>query len=327
LFITIKIRHRAASLALGVTLGLTALKLVVALLSHSAGVMSEAIHSFLDLVSAAVSYFTIREAGKPADEEHPFGHGKIETLSSLFESLLLILAAGLMIFEGVDHMRNPSSIRHEALAIGVICFSLVVSYWAFRQNAAAAKQTESSALQVNALHFFSDVVASLGVLLALGLMKITGWLMIDALIAFGVAAYVLLVSAKQVKVALKELTDTQLPQSEIQTIWGILDVSSENMPQKIHEKVQESPQVHASDKIIEAHDLRTRKSGATRHIDFHLVVCGQMSVEISHAVCDQLEGKIQNVFPQSSVNIHVEPCEKEKTQCHLTCPHLNRNKS
>ncbi len=273
-------------------------------MSHSVGVLSEGIHSFLDLISATMSFFTVREAGKPADEDHPFGHGKIETLSSLFESLLLVVAALLITYEGVIHLRQPEPIHYEGLAIASIVFSLIVSYWIYRHNSLAAKETESSALHVNALHFLSDVVASAGVLLGLLVLKFTGWLFIDPLIAFVVAAYILFISAKQVKDALLELADTQLPEHEIQTIRSLL-VSSQST-------------------LIEAHDLRTRKSGATRHIDFHLVVCGGMSVEASHAMCDELESKIIEVFPRASVNIHVEPCERERLQCHLTCVQIQK---
>jgi cation diffusion facilitator family transporter len=299
LSITTKIRHSAASLALWATIGLTLLKLGAAYISHSVGVLSEGVHSFLDLVSAALSFFTVREAGKPADEGHPFGHGKIETLSSLFESLLLTFAAGIIIYEGIDHLQNPQPIHYENLAIGVILFSLVVSYVVYRHNSFAARETESSALQVNALHFLSDVVASLGILLGLIILKITGWALIDPLLAFTVAAYILVISLKQVRGAIAELADTQLPESEIQKIQFILSQFSK--------------------KVINVHHLRTRKSGALRHIDFHLVVCSQMTVEASHAVCDEMESQLNQLFPRVSVNIHVEPCEEETLECHHTC--------
>jgi cation diffusion facilitator family transporter len=264
------------------------------------GVLSEGVHSFLDLVSAALSFFTVREAGKPADHDHPFGHGKIETLSSLFESLLLVVAAVLIVLEGVDHLQHPELVRHPFWAIAVMVFSIIVSYVVFRHNASAAKEAESSALHVNALHFFSDVIASLGVLLGLILLQVTGWLLIDPILAFIVAGYILVISAKQVRVALLELSDIQLPDHEIQSIQKLMD--------------------GFRGKMIEVHDLRTRKSGATRHIDFHLVLCGQMTVEASHSLCDEIESQIVAIFSSASVNIHVEPCEKEKTQCHVKCP-------
>lgn len=272
-------------------------------MSHSVGVLSEGVHSFLDLVSAAISYFTVKEAGKPADEDHPFGHGKIETLSSLFESLLLALAGVLIIYEAIHHLLHPEPVQFEGLAIGVICLSMVISYLVFRHNSRAAKEAESMALHVNAQHFLADVMASLGVIAGLVILKLTDWLLVDSIIAFAVAGYILSTTVMQVKKALMELSDTQLPEEEIQTIRSLLI---------------------ANGFMIETHDLRTRKSGATRHIDFHLVVCGQVSVEASHAVCDELELKITEVFPRASVNIHVEPCEKERTACHLNCPHVKK---
>jgi cation diffusion facilitator family transporter len=293
LFITIKIRSRAATLALLTTVGLTVLKLGTARYSHSVGLLSEGIHSFLDLVSATISFFTVKEAGKPADHGHPFGHGKIETLSSLFEALLLAVAGFVIIWEGVDHVLHPQPVQHEGLALLVILISFVVSFLMYRHNAFAALQTESSALHVNALHFQSDVIASGGVFLGLALMKITGWTVLDPLVAFGVAAYILAISAPQVRSALLELVDTQLPPTEVRQIKTLLS--------------------QFKGKTIEAHDLRTRKSGATRHIDFHLVVCSQMTVDSSHSICDEIETQILAIFPNASVTIHVEPCSFVET--------------
>jgi cation diffusion facilitator family transporter len=293
------VRHRAATLALLATVGLTAGKLGVAALSGSVGLLSEGVHSFLDVVSASLSYFTVREAIKPADADHPFGHGKIETLSSLFESLMLVAAAGLIVYEGVEHLSHPAPLQHQGWAMGVMVVSIAASYWVYRHNLSASHETESSALKVNALHFLSDVVASIGVLVGLVALKLTGWLVIDPIIAFAVAAYILLISVRQVKEALSELSDQQLPESEIEEIRRIISTFE--------------------GRTIEAHDLRTRRSGAFRHIDFHLVVCGHMSVNESHAVCDEIELKICERFPAASVNIHVEPCETERTGCATDC--------
>lgn len=298
--IAFSLRSRAASVALAATVGLTAIKLWAAYYSHSVGVLSEGIHSFLDLVSASLSFFSVREAGKPADIDHPFGHGKIETLSSLFEALLLTVAAGLIIFEGIDHYRNPTPLQHQNVAVGVILFSLIVSYGVYRHNSHAARETESSAIHVNALHFFSDVIASIGVLVGLITIEFTGWTLLDPFIAWGIALYILFVSVKQVKIALRELSDRQLPEDELLAVRTALDEFKE--------------------KIIEAHEIRTRKSGATRHIDFHLVVCRYLTVEESHTLCDQIESRISNLFSMSSVNIHVEPCQHVRTQCYLQCP-------
>ena len=280
---------------MGATVVLTLLKFGVASLSGSVGVFSEGVHSLLDLISAALAFFTIREAGKPADWDHPFGHGKFETLSSLVESLLLIVAAGWICYEGLLHFRHPQEVQYQGLAIATVSISLVLSYIIYRHNYQASIATDSSAIRVNALHFFSDVVASAGVLLGLVLLKFTGWLFLDPLLAFAVALYILLISWKQVKSALLELTDTQLPAFEVGRIHKMID--------------------QFSDQVIEAHDLRTRKSGATRHVDFHMVVCRDMTVQESHRVCDEIEAKLGEALSNISVNIHVEPCEEPGTKC------------
>ncbi len=289
-------------LALSVTIGLTLFKVAVGMISGSVGVLSEAIHSALDLVSAAVAYFTIREAGKPADPAHPFGHGKFETLSSLLESALLLAASGFILFEAVDHIQNPHAIQHEWLAMITIAVSMVVSYWAFRHNAGVARTTESSALHVNALHFLSDVIASAGVLMGLILMKLTGWLMIDPIIAIGVAIYIGAISVSQIKRSLLELADTTLPEEEIARVRAALG--------------------EFRDRVLDIHEIRTRRSGSMRHIDFHLVTCGLQTVRESHTTCDAIEDEITQLFAgNANVTIHVEPCEHENVRCRENCPY------
>jgi cation diffusion facilitator family transporter len=300
----LELRGRAAGYALTSTVLLTVFKLFVGVISGSAAVLSEGLHSFLDLVSALLSFFTVKEAGKPADAEHPFGHGKIETLSSLFEAVLLVVAAGLMVYEGSQQIIHPRPLQYQGLAMVTIFASIIISYFMYRYNLRAAKTVDSSALHLNALHFLTDVLASVAILIGLVVIKMTGWLMVDAVLAFAVAAYILVVSARQVRKAILELLDAQLPANEIEEIKTLLRSFEED--------------------LIEAHDIRTRKSGATRHIDFHLVCCGTMTVNESHAVCDLIEGKILEKFPAASVNIHVEPCEPEKTGCRVRCPYYRK---
>ena len=296
---TCQTRSRAATLALLTTLFLTIFKLGVGLISHSAGLLSEGIHSFLDSVSALIAFFTVREAGKPADAHHPFGHGKIETLSSFFEALLLVIAAGFMVYEGVQQLLKPRTLEYEWVAIGVMLVSLFLCYLVYRHNLAAASATESSALRVNALHFLSDLMTSLGILLGLLLIKLTGWLAVDSMMAFGIAIYIVGISLEQIKQSLSELTDVQLPEDEVGQIQEVLNAFK--------------------NKSIGTHALRTRRSGAVRHVDFHMVTCGRVNVSESHSICDEMESKIHDKFPRSSVNIHVEPCEHEGIHCSHTC--------
>jgi cation diffusion facilitator family transporter len=264
------------------------MKLGVAQYSHSVGVLSEGIHSSLDLVSAAIASYSIREAGKPADREHPYGHGKIETLSSLLESVLLVLASGFIVSEGISHIKHPAVVEHTGSAILTIAISLVISFIVFRHNARAGEVTESSAIQVNALHFFADAITSAGVLVALVAIRYTGATWIDPLIAFLIAGYILAISWRQIKQSIEELTDRRLPLAEVERARTILE--------------------SFKPRIMEAHELKTRKSGIHRHFNFHAVVCGKLSVAESHDVCDEMEHSLEAEFPNSAISIHVEPC-------------------
>lgn len=297
-------RHRAAWLALAATVLMTGFKLAAGLVSGSIGVLSEGVHSALDVVSAAVAFVSIRAAGKPADIDHPYGHGKFETISSFFESVLLAAAGAWMVWEGVVHIREPHVIEHQGLAIAVLGISSLASLGMYRHNMLAAGVTESSAIHVNALHFLADSVAGIGVIAGLFLIRWTGWLWIDPLMAFGVAAYVISISYRQARRAFDELSDSQLPEEELARVRSILE---------------DATQAGEAGQVLEAHDLRTRRAGATRHMDFHLVVCGALSVSRSHEVCDQLEERLLGDFPGASVTIHVEPCEHHRTRCPETC--------
>jgi len=207
-------------------------------------------------------------------------------------------------WEGFRQLGRRDPIQHEGAAIAVIAISMVVSWVVYRHNRDAAGELGSPAIEANALHFLADSVTSLGVLAALILMQWTGWRIIDPIVALGVGAYVLAISYRQIARSLGDLSDTQLTSKELTAIRAIMEG------------------FHGTNgTVIEAHDLRTRRSGSQRHIDFHLVVCGKASVRESHDVCDAMEGKLMSVYPGSSVNIHVEPCEHENTNCLADCPY------
>lgn len=296
-------RGRAAGLALLAATVITAGKIVIGLITGSVGVLSEGLHSLLDVLSAGVNVYTIREAGKPADEEHPFGHGKFETLSSLFEATLLLAAALIMVRAGISRLQNPQPLEHSNLAWGVMLVSGIASAYMYRHNLRAARETDSVALEVNALHFLSDALTCVGVVAGLVLMQFTGWLWLDPVIAFSVAAYVLVSTSSQVRKAIGELADRGLPDEEIKRI------------QEVCNRFRARP----GSFMINAHDIRTRKAGSTRHIDFHLVLCGKLTVNASHDLCDEIEKDIEREITGASVTIHVEPCESERPACRKHC--------
>jgi len=294
------LRFRAATYALAMTLVLTAGKIMAAVLSHSVSVFSEGIHSSLDLVSAAIAFFTIREAGMPADEDHPYGHGRIETLSSLLESGLLIIAALFIVLESIHHLIRPEPILHQGIAIFTIFVSLVLSYIVFLHNRKAGEVTQSSAIQVNALHFFADAVTSAGVLVALVLIRLTGFRWLDPVVGLIIAGYIVSISWRQVRSAIHELVDSRLTTEEVTEIEAII--------------------AGFQDQMIEAHDLKTRKSGVHRFAEFHLIQCGLKTVEDSHRLCDAIEDRIQARIPGMEVTIHVESCSHLDLKNNFKCP-------
>ncbi len=297
--ISTETRNRATRLALGVTIVLTALKFSAAYVSDSVGVMSEGIHSLLDVVSSGMAFFTVRHAIKPADEDHPFGHGKFETISALFESLLLVLAAVLIIVEGVERFQHPTELVHPGYSVAVMTLSLVASYVVYYNNLRAARGSESMALHANAMHFFADIVTSFAVLVGLVCIHLTGLVWIDAVLALIVGIYIIGMTVQQLRVAISELSDVQLPEAEVKRLRELIFESSAN--------------------FVDIHDLRTRRSGVTRHIDFHMNVCGDSTVENSHRVCDEIESRIMNEYPGASVTIHVEPCSESEIKCRAKC--------
>ncbi|RYZ70558.1 MAG: cation transporter [Proteobacteria bacterium] len=292
-------RFRAATFALVVTLVLTVGKFLIAHITSSVGVLSEGIHSSLDLLSAAVAFFTIREAIKPADADHPFGHGKIETLSSLLEATLLVPASFFIFYESYEHWKNPTELKEPWLAFGVMVVALLVSFAAFLHNRGAAKSTESRAIEVNALHFLADAATSGGVALGIVVIYFTGLTWIDPLIGILIGLYILYLSAPQIWAAVQELADSRLPDSEIAEIEALIKTYA--------------------NRIIEIHDLRTRKSGINRYIEFHLTTCGKETVEESHQVCDEMEHSIETRFPRATVSIHVEPCGNHDIDQPIQC--------
>jgi cation diffusion facilitator family transporter len=286
---------------------LVLLKLIVGLLIGSISVISEAIHSGVDLVASLIALFAVKGSAKPADSRHPFGHGKLENLSGTVEALLIFVAAGWIIYESVHKLILPGAMHAPGWGVGVMLFSAlvnaVVSHFLFK----VGRETDSVALVADAWHLRTDVYTSLGVTLALGLIWLgesilpqvdLRWL--DPVAAITVA---LLISK-----AAFELT--------IESGRDLLDVS---LPQDEESRIRE---------VIESykpaawgyHHLRTRKSGSHRFVEFHLVMDPGMSVEESHQVTDNLSEDLQALFPGSSVTVHVEPCNGSCTpECRQGC--------
>jgi cation diffusion facilitator family transporter len=283
---------------------LVALKLTVGIIMGSVSVISEGVHSTVDLIAAIIAFFSIRAAAKPADEEHEFGHGKIENISGTIEALLIFLAAILIIYEAIVKIINRAQPEFLTLGIGIMAFSAVANFFVSRRLHRIAHSTDSIALEADAWHLTTDVYTSLGVFAGLVVVRLTHWYILDPIIAIGVALLIIRAAWTITRKSISGLVDVRLPQAEE-------DIITASIIEHLGE-------------ITGFHELRTRKAGSQRYIDLHLVLPKSVTLEEAHRLCDHLEGDIKNKLSNGLVTIHCEPCEQgEDGSCPPECPVIN----
>ncbi|EHT4847715.1 cation transporter [Listeria monocytogenes] len=266
------------------------LKLIVGFFTGSVAVISEGIHSSMDLFASIITFFSIRISNQPADEDHPYGHGKAENIAGTIETLLIFVAGIWIIVESVNKLINPHEIRFPALGIMVMLFGAIVNIIVSRIIKKAADEANSVAMKSNALHLYTDVFTSLGIALSLFLVYITGWLWLDPVIAILTAFYIMYEAYKLLKESFPPLMDKRLSADEEEAIKQII--------------------LTHKTKFIEFHDFRSRRAGAEEYIDFHLVVSSSMTIESAHSLCDEIESEIMNFYSKAEVLIHLEPEEE-----------------
>jgi cation diffusion facilitator family transporter len=265
---------------------LIAMKLTAGLISGSISILSEAIHSFMDLLAAVIAFFSVRVSDIPADKNHPYGHGKFENISGVVESLLIFVAAFWIIYEAIKKIIEPEPIGSIWLGFAVMSVSAVVNVIISTRLYKVAKETESIALEADALHLKTDVLTSIGVAAGMALIWLTGYHILDPIAAILVAILILKESYELMRRAYGPLLDVALPADEVEKIILVIEK-------------------HCTTNIS-YHDLRTRKSGNHRYVDFHLNLAPDMTVKEAHDFCDLIEADIHQTIPHSEVTIHVE---------------------
>lgn len=276
---------------------LVALKLVVGILMGSVSVLSEAIHSAMDLVAAVVARYSVKRSAEPADRDHTYGHGKFENLSGLFEGVLIFVAAAIIVYEASDRLFDAAEVEFLGAGMVVMGISTAVNIIVSRKLFRVAKETDSLALEADAYHLMTDVWTSAGVMVALGVMLITGWQFVDPVVAIFVAALIFRAAYDITKRSCDGLLDKSLPDHEMKTLEIVM-------------------QRHAS-YFIDYHRLRARKTGAERQMDLHVTVPKDMSVSDSHDLVERLEREVRKALPGCTVVVHVEPCGKECESCKM----------
>jgi len=262
------------------------MKLIAGLLSGSVSIISEAIHSLMDLLASVVAFFSVKISDTPADEKHPYGHGKFENISGVVEASLIFIAAFWIIYEAVKKIINPHEVEQLGIGFSVMIISAIVNIFVSRKLYHVARETGSVALEADALHLKTDVYTSIGVATGLALMWITGIQLFDPIIAIFVALLILKESFELFSRAYAPLRDRALPASEVSQISDII-------------------QQHCSQDMT-FHNLRSRKAGNYRYIDFHLNLDPRLTVGEAHAICDKIEEDIKNKMENCEVTIHVE---------------------
>lgn len=266
-------------------------KVAAGILSGSVSIISEAIHSGMDLVASIVAFLSVRGSAKPADKEHPYGHGKIENISGVVEGVLIFIAAGMIILEAGKKLFEPVEIEEAFVAIAVMLVAAVVNFFVSKILYKVAKEEDSMALEADALHLKTDVYTSLGVGFGILLIKITGFIMLDSLVAILVALLIIKEAWELCKNALEHLIDVRLTDEEEKDIDEII---------KKVIKIYET-------RLIDYHKLKTRKAGNKRHIDFHITLNPELTVKEAHDIVGCLKKEINAKFTNSRVNVHIDP--------------------
>lgn len=286
--------HEKKTVALSSVLAaifLTLIKIIIGIMTGSLGILSEAAHSGLDLIAAVITYFAVRISGKPPDQVHTYGHGKIENLSALFETLLLLVTCAWIIYEAIQRLFFKSvEIEVTFWAFLVMGTSIIVDISRSQALMKAAKKYNSQALEADALHFSTDIWSSTVVIFGLIFVLLAEWLNIewlakaDAVAALGVAVIVVYVSVQLGR----------------RTILDLMD----GIPPGLRDDVTEAAFVKG---VLQINQIRIRQSGAETFVDMNITVSEDNSLSTAHNIATHAETAVQDILPGADVTVHMEP--------------------
>jgi cation diffusion facilitator family transporter len=285
-------RSRAAAVSIVSNTSLIALKVVAGLITGSVAILTEAIHSSVDLAASFIAYFSVRQAETPADEEHRYGHEKFENVAAAAEGVLILIGSGVIVYAAIRSLILGPELESLGLGIAVVAFAtavnLVVSTWLYRQ----ARLSQSAALEGDAAHLRTDAFTSAGVLVGLALAQITGAHWLDPAIALVIAGAIV-------------VTGTRI----VARSWGVL--VDEALPDAEQAAIREAIEAFAGRGVVGYHQLRTRRAGARRYVDLHVQFRSGTSLEDAHGTAHALQDEIERRLPGGTdVLIHLEPADK-----------------
>ena len=283
-------KPRAAAVSIASNGALIALKLAAAAITGSVAILSEALHSMIDLIASVIAFVSVRRADEPADVDHPYGHEKLESLAASIEGMLILAGAGLIVYESVHRLVNGAGVEKLGIGIAVIAFSALanggVSVFLRRQ----ARRHRSPALAGDAAHLGTDALTSVGVLIGLVLVQITGVNAIDSIVAIAVAMVIVFAGVRILRQSASALVDEAPPPEEMDRVEAAIARARSGTPE-----------------IVGYHKLRARTTGRGSYIDLHVQFRRGTTLERAHELAHELRDAIESDLGDAEVLIHVEP--------------------
>lgn len=281
-----RLRRQATIASISVALILVLLKVGAWLLTGSITILASLLDSAVDLIASLVTFLTVRAAIKPPDRAHRFGHAKAEPLGALVQAAFVGGSALFLIFESVSRLLTPRPIAQETVGIAVMVIAIVLTSVLVLYQRTVVARTGSIAIKADRMHYLTDLVLNLSVIVALVAVSQTGWLWLDPIAAMLLSLWLLRCAALIVRPALDLLMDRELPADERRRIEAI---------------------VRANPNVVDLHDLRTRDAGSRQFIELHLEVDGAITVDAAHDICDAVEADLRATFPTADIILHQEP--------------------
>jgi len=292
-------KQKVALVAAASALVLAAGKFIVGLLSGSMTVVSSGLDSLLDVFMSAMNFYAVRKASEPADDEHRYGHGKAEDLAGTFQSMIIVLSGGFIIFKASQTFIEKGTISYSFLDLFAMCLSLVFSFVISTTLLRVGNRTGSNALKADALHYRSDLYSNSGAIIAIILTHYTGFVVFDLAFAVVVGLIIIFSAIKIFRTSISGIMDSRLDDEVEREIRDMINAMSFPM--------------------AGFHKLRTRHSGSNKYIDFHLLACRKLHIDEAHALAHGIENRIKVKIPFSDVIVHVEPCNEECDLTEITC--------
>jgi cation diffusion facilitator family transporter len=280
----------AAAVSIASNSLLIGLKLAAAAITGSVAILSEALHSMIDLVASVIAFVSVRRADEPADVEHPYGHEKLESLAASIEGMLILVGAALIVYEAVHRLVSGAEVEKLGVGIAVLGFSAVANVFVSLFLRRQARRHSSPALAGDAAHLGTDALTSVGVLVGLALVQITGANAIDSAVAIAVAIVIVASGVRIMRRSASALVDEAPPPAEMDRIEAV-----------VARKRAEAPE------IVGYHKLRARTAGRRRYIDLHLQFRSGTTLERAHELAHELRDAIEADLGNAEVLIHVEP--------------------